>query len=143
MAQVNKQVLIEYTPAQMFALVDDVARYPEFLPWCAKAEVLSCTSTQTQARLHIHYHGIRTHFGTLNTKQAPSEMTLKLVEGPFKQLEGLWRFTPLGEHACKIHFQLQYEFSSSMLSKVLNPVFNHIANTFVEAFIERAAVIYR
>jgi ribosome-associated toxin RatA of RatAB toxin-antitoxin module len=69
-------------------------------------------------------------------------MNIQLREGPFRRMDGGWRFTPLGETACKVEFTLQYEFSSRMLEKVLGPVFHHIANTFVESFVKRAQQIY-
>lgn len=142
MPTVSQQIIVEYTPAQMFELVDDVNRYSEFLPWCSGSEVSLSSPTETHAKLYVNYHGIKTHFGTHNRKVFPQEMTLHLQEGPFRQLEGRWRFIALGDFACKIDFQLQYEFSSTLLGKALSPVFHHIASTFVEAFVQRAAVIY-
>ncbi len=142
MSEVKKVVLIERTAMQMFELVDHVEDYPKFLPWCDGTEVSERTDTLTVATLRINYHGIRSHFTTANRKQAPQLMQLGLRDGPFKHLEGEWRFTPLGEDACKIEFRLVYEFSSRLLEKVLGPVFNHIANTFVEAFVKRAEQVY-
>ena len=143
MAEVNKLVLIEFTPAQMFELVDRCEDYPLFLPWCGGVELLERTGTVTAATLHINYHGIKAHFSTENTKRPPYEMTLRLTDGPFTHLDGRWRFTPLGDTACKVEFQLRYQFSSKLLEKVLGPVFNHIANTFVDAFVKRAGQVYR
>ena len=142
MSEVKKLVLIERTPAQMFALVDDVEDYPRFLPWCDGTEVRERTDATTVATLHINYHGIKSQFTTENAKEAPGLMRLRLREGPFRQLEGEWHFLPLGETACKIEFRLQYEFSNKLLEKVLGPVFNHIANTFVDAFVKRADQVY-
>ena len=142
MADVKKLVLIEFTPAQMFELVDRCEEYPQFLPWCSGAEVPVRTETLTVATLHISYHGIKANFTTENTKRAPLEMHISLKEGPFRHLDGCWRFTPLGETACKIDFNLHYEFSSKLLEKVLGPVFNHIASTFVDAFVKRAQQVY-
>lgn len=142
MAEVKKQVLIEFTPAQMFALVDRCEDYPQFLPWCGGAEVSQRTDTLTVATLHISYHGIKAHFSTENTKLPPQEMHIRLKEGPFSHLDGCWRFIPLGETACKVEFNLHYQFSSKLLEKALGPVFNHIASTFVESFIKRAQQVY-
>ncbi|THF56546.1 type II toxin-antitoxin system RatA family toxin [Pseudothauera rhizosphaerae] len=142
MAEVTKLVLIEFTPAQMFELVDRCEDYPAFLPWCGGAEVHTRTDTLTAATLHINYHGIKAHFSTENAKQRPHEMLIRLREGPFKHLNGHWRFTPLGDTACKIEFGLHYEFSSRLLEKALGPVFSHIANTFVDSFVKRAALVY-
>ncbi|MBU1235357.1 MAG: type II toxin-antitoxin system RatA family toxin [Gammaproteobacteria bacterium] len=142
MAVVEKSVLIERTATQMFDLVDRVEDYPKFLPWCGGTELLERTDSKTAARIHINYHGLKAHFATENAKEAPNWMNIELREGPFRRMEGGWRFTPLGETACKIKFRLQYEFSSKMLEKVLGPVFHHIADTFVESFVKRAQQVY-
>lgn len=138
MAIVEKTVLIERPPAQMFDLVDRVEDYPQFLPWCGGAELHERTTSTTVATLHINYHGLKSHFSTSNEKEAPHWMNIRLRDGPLKQLDGSWRFIPLGDVACKIEFKLHYEFSSKLLEKALGPVFNHIANTFVESFVKRA-----
>ncbi len=143
MAEVKKIVLIEFTPAQMFDLVDRVEEYQQFLPWCGGADLLERTDTITAATIHINYHGIKAHFSTENTKLAPLEMHIRLKEGPFRHLDGNWMFTPLGDTACKIEFNLHYQFSSKLLEKALGPVFNHIANTFVDSFVKRAEQVYR
>ncbi len=142
MALVEKSVLIERTPTQMFELVDRVEDYPQFLPWCGGTEVTERTAMRTQATVHINYHGIKSHFSTDNTKDAPHLMQLTLTDGPLKHLDGQWRFLPLGDSACKIEFKLHYEFSNRLLEKVLGPVFSHITETFVESFVKRAQKIY-
>ncbi len=138
MAQVEKSVLVSYSAERMFRLVDETERYPEFLPWCANAEVKWRDDQVTVATLHIHYHGIRQQFTTENSKDFPTRMEIKLVEGPFRHLEGVWLFTPLTEDACKIEFKLHYEFSSHLLEKIVAPVFSHIAHSLVDAFVDRA-----
>jgi len=142
MALVEKSVLIERTPAQMFLLVDRVEDYPAFLPWCGGTELHERTATHTSATLHINYHGLKSHFSTENTKQEPVLMDIRLTHGPFAHMDGHWRFTPLGDTACKVEFRLHYEFSSNLLEKALGPVFNHIANTFVDSFVKRAQKVY-
>ena len=142
MALVEKSVLIERTPAQMFALVDRVEDYPQFLPWCGGTVLHERTAIHTSATLHINYHGLKSHFSTENTKEEPRQMDIRLTDGPFAQMDGHWRFTPLGETACKVEFRLHYEFSSHLLEKVLGHVFNHIADTFVDSFVKRAQKIY-
>ncbi|MDA8383722.1 MAG: type II toxin-antitoxin system RatA family toxin [Betaproteobacteria bacterium] len=143
MARVDKSVLVRHSAAQMFVLVDDVEHYPEFLPWCGGTAVKFRDEHTTLATIHINYHHIKQSFTTENSKQAPALMEIRLREGPFRQLEGQWRFTALGEEACKIEFSLQYEFASRLLDGVLGPVFNYIASTFVDAFVQRADRIYR
>src|ERR1035437_1528080 len=142
MAVVEKSVLIEHTAAQIFEVIDDVEPYPQFLPWCSGVDVHEKTERQTAARLHVNYHGIKVHFSTVNPKEFPRLMTIHLRDGPFRQLDGHWRLTPLGETACKIEFRLHYEFSSRLLEKAVGPVFNHIANTLIESFVKRANEIH-
>jgi ribosome-associated toxin RatA of RatAB toxin-antitoxin module len=139
---VEKSVLVGYSAHQMFGLVDAVEAYPQFLPWCDDARVIHRDDTRTRATLHINYHGAKQSFTTENAKEPPHRMTVKLVEGPFRVLDGEWRFTPLREDACKIEFRLHYEFASKVLEMLVGPVFSYIANTMVEAFVKRADQLY-
>ncbi|MSP86205.1 MAG: type II toxin-antitoxin system RatA family toxin [Methylotenera sp.] len=143
MAQVKKSVLINHSASRMYALVDDVTRYPEFLPWCGGVDLIKQDEISTIATLHIAYHGLQQKFTTENLKTYPSVMDIKLKDGPFKHLEGVWRFIALNEHACKIEFMLNYEFANSFLEKIIAPVFSHIADTFVDGFALRADVVYK
>ncbi len=142
MALVEKSVLIGNSAQQMFDLVDDVEAYPQFLPWCSQARLDFRDEKKIIATLHINYLNVKSHFTTENDKEVPLWMSIKLIDGPFRRLEGMWRFKPLAEHACKIEFQLSYEFSSKMFEKVIGPVFRQITNTLVDAFVKRAAQIY-
>jgi len=142
MAQVHKTVLVGFSAAQMYALVDAVEKYPEFLPWCGGIDLIQRDEATTTATLHIAYHGLKQQFTTENKKTYPSLMEIRLKDGPFKHLEGLWRFITLSDDACKIEFQLSYEFSSGFLEKLIAPVFSHIANTFVDGFVMRAEQVY-
>jgi len=142
MALVEKSVLIEHSAQEMFDLVDCCEDYPLFLPWCSRTEVKFRDTAKTVATLHINYHSVQSHFTTENTKDAPATMAIRLVDGPFRSLEGAWHFKALGEHACKIEFRLHYEFSSKLFEKVIGPVFNHIASSFVDAFVRRAGQVY-
>jgi ribosome-associated toxin RatA of RatAB toxin-antitoxin module len=122
----------------MYALVDAVEDYPKFLPWCGGATVIHRDEQVTRATILINYHGIRQSFTTENAKRAPEEMLIRLVEGPFRMLDGTWRFTALADRGCKVELKLRYEFSSRILAKLLGRVFDHIANTLVDAFAKRA-----
>jgi ribosome-associated toxin RatA of RatAB toxin-antitoxin module len=142
MAMVKKSVLIERSSQQMFDLVDRVEDYPKFLPWCSETRCEFRDEQKTVATLHINYRNVTSHFTTENDKESPQWMRIHLVDGPFRRLEGLWRFKPLADYACKIEFQLSYEFSSKMFEKVIGPVFSQIANTFVDAFVKRANEVH-
>ena len=142
MAVVHKSVLVSYSAAQMFALVDNVEDYPKFLPWCGGVSILSRDQGQLVATLTINYHGVRQSFTTENTNSPPTGMKMRLIEGPFKTLDGNWTFKPLREDACKVEFDLKYEFSNRLLEQIIGPVFSMIANSFVDSFCKRAATVY-
>ena len=138
MPTVRKSVLVSRSAPTMFALVDDVESYPEFLPWCSATQVFERTESVTRARLDIDYHGLASHISTRNVKQPPGDMVLEFVEGPFERFRGRWSFVALGEEGCRVEFALDYAFSSSALEAVLGPVFGHIIETLVDRFVARA-----
>jgi len=142
MAKVEKSVLIGHSAAKMYALVADVDAYPQFLPWCSSTEVRQIDAGKAVATLHVNYHGLRLHFTTENQMERGALIDMKLANGPFKHLDGFWRFIALSEQACKIEFQLNYELSGKLVEKIAGPVFNHIAHTLVEVFVKRAATLY-
>jgi ribosome-associated toxin RatA of RatAB toxin-antitoxin module len=148
MKQVKKSVLLSYSAPEMYALVVDIPSYPQFLPWCEKAEVLASDEAGMTARLHLVYGGLRHAFTTRNTHVEGRSVLVSLVDGPFSVLEGSWRFVPLAlpgaqpEPACKIEFDLRYAFSNRALELVVSPVFDKVANTFVDAFVKHAGQVY-
>jgi len=142
MADVNKTVLIGQSADRMYSLVTDVARYPEFLPWCGGVDIYEQTETILDAKIKIHFKGIEQFFHTRNTNQRPNSIDMQFVDGPFKKFTGQWRFIPLREDACKIEFNLHWEFKSAILDKIIGPVFSYIASTFVDCFVKRAEQLY-
>jgi ribosome-associated toxin RatA of RatAB toxin-antitoxin module len=142
MQRVRKSVLVPFSASEMHALVDDVAAYPTFLPWCAGAHVLAEGDGHKTARIDIDYHGVRAHFTTDNHTTPPDSIVVTLADGPFRHLHGEWRFTALAPDACKVEFELAYEFSTHLLERIVGPVFNHIATTFVDAFVRRAEALH-
>jgi len=140
--KVSKSALVNFSANDMFEIVDNVALYPEFLPWCGSTEVISRSSDTLEASIEIAHGGINKTFSTRNRMQKGKMIELQLLNGPFHSLHGFWRFDALGENACKVSLDLNYEFSSKILGLVVGPVFNKIANTLVDAFCERAGKIY-
>jgi ribosome-associated toxin RatA of RatAB toxin-antitoxin module len=138
MPTVSKSVHVPRSAEQMFALVDDVERYPQFLPWCSGTRVLERGDEVTRARLEIDYHGLKTHFTTANRKQPPHRMDLDLEEGPFERLKGRWTFTPLGAEGSRVELTLDYELASGSLNRFVAPVLGHIMETLVDRFVARA-----
>lgn len=137
MPQVQKSVLVEHSAHKMFTLVDRVEDYPLFLPWCAFSSVHERDAEFTVATLGIDYLKVKQQFTTRNRK-AENLIFMHLEDGPFKRLSGAWRFVPLADWACKVEFELDYEFSSRALEAIIGPVFNKITGTFVDAFIKQA-----
>ncbi len=145
MKTVHKSVLIWYSAEEMFALVTDVARYPEFLPWCDRSAVLAQDDHGMKAEIGIAFGGIHQTFITRNAHVPGREVRLKLLDGPFSDLDGCWKFTPLGgneQRACKVELELQYGFKNAALSAVVGPVFDRIAGSLVDAFVKRAEQVY-
>lgn len=138
MPTVLKSVIVDHPAREMFALVDGVERYPEFLPWCAATELFERTEEATRARIEIDYHGLKTRVATANRNAPPEWIHLDFTEGPFERFHGHWRFSALGESGCRVEFSLDYAFSSRALEALLGPVIGHIAETLVERFVERA-----
>jgi len=142
MIAVERQALVPYSAASMYALVADVERYPEFLPWCSGTEVLVREQKRTLATIDIDFWGVRQQFTTENRNEPGKRIDLALVSGPFRSLGGAWRFTPLGDGACKVELSLAYEIANPVLDRLIGPVFHYIANTVVDAFVRRADAVH-
>jgi ribosome-associated toxin RatA of RatAB toxin-antitoxin module len=145
MKTVNKSVLIWYSPQEMYALVTDVPRYPEFLPWCDHTRVLQQHEDGMTAEIGLSFGGIRQSFTTRNVHTLNQRVAIALVKGPFSSLEGQWNFHAVGDgtqRACKVELALHYGFSNGALGKLIGPVFDKIAGSLVEAFVKRAQQVY-
>lgn len=142
MAVVHKSVFLGYSAQQMFALVEKVEDYPQFLPWCGGVDVRERAGEGLVATVGIHYHGVRHAFTTSNENTPFSAIKMTLVDGPFKCLDGLWTFKALRDDACKVDLDLHYEFSSRVLEALIGPVFGMIANSMVDSFCKRAEAVY-
>jgi ribosome-associated toxin RatA of RatAB toxin-antitoxin module len=146
MKTVHKSVLIWYSAQEMFSLVIDVARYPEFLPWCDRSAVLAEDEHGMKAEIGIAFGGIHQTFRTRNEHVAGRQVIMKLVEGPFSNLDGQWKFIPLGsggdQRACKVELELHYGFENAALGALVGPVFDKIAGSLVDAFVKRAEHVY-
>jgi ribosome-associated toxin RatA of RatAB toxin-antitoxin module len=138
MVVVDRSVLAPYASGEMFALVDDVESYPQFLPWCEGTRVDLREPGRTVATIRANFHGLRQQFTTQNTNRPAERIDIALVSGPFRTLRGHWVFTPLGDRGCRIDFRLEYQFASRILEKAAGPVFHRIADSFVDAFVRRA-----
>lgn len=138
MRRVTRSALVPYSADAMFALVDDIPAYPEFLPWCRAAQEHSRSERQVEASLELARGGISKWFTTRNHLTPGERIDIELVDGPFRKLEGHWSFVPLGDAGCRINLEMEFEFSSRMLDMMIGPVFEQICNSLLDAFVERA-----
>lgn len=142
MHTVQRSVLVPYSRAQMFDLVADVAKYPEFMPWCGGTVVHKHDDKGMEASITISIAGIKQTFTTRNEHDYPRLITFHLVNGPFSTLTGNWEFQELAENACKVVYVMEYAFSSRTLEAVVGPIFNRIASSFIDSFTQRAQSVY-
>jgi ribosome-associated toxin RatA of RatAB toxin-antitoxin module len=140
--QIDKSALVMHSAERMFALVDDVSSYPDFLPWCAGTQVHERTDAEVLASMDVARGGVRHRLTTRNRLVSHERIDMMLVDGPFRDLEGRWQFLPLDSNACKVVLQLDFEFSGALSRMTFGPVFNQAASTMVEAFCRRANEIY-
>lgn len=149
MNAIHKSVLIWYSASQMFDLVSDVQRYPQFLPWCDAAQILHTHADGQTAEISLSFKGLRQTFSTRNThiqhESGVLEERLSLVQGPFSRLEGQWLFSPVGgavPAASKVELFLSYSFGNAAMAALVGPVFDKIASNLVDAFVQRAESVY-
>lgn len=142
MHKINRSALVPYPPEALFRLVDDVAHYQDFLPWCEKSEEVKRDEVSVVGKLHVLAKGMRQSFTTRNTLSPHDGIDMQLVDGPFKSLQGVWRFEPLGEEGCKISLDLSFQFSNRLMDIALAPFFNQAIDSMVDAFCQRADSVY-
>ena len=141
MPTVNKSIIVPYTPAQMYTLVNDIPAYPEFVPACQRAEIISQDNDEIMAKMYFASHGFEKSFSTCNRLQKDKMIEVRLLDGPFKHLEGFWRFESHGQ-GCEVILDMEFEFSSKLIGMMFCPVFIQVTTTLVEAFKKRAEQIY-
>jgi ribosome-associated toxin RatA of RatAB toxin-antitoxin module len=139
---INKSALVAYSAAQMYALVNDIESYADFLPWCSGSSILSQNEDEIRGTVEISHGSLNKAFTTRNRLQRDKMIEMRLEEGPFKRLEGFWRFDVLGEQACKVSLDLEFEFKNRLVGMAMGPIFSQIANTLVDAFSKRAVDVY-
>ena len=142
MASINRSALVMHSAASMYALVNDVERYPEFLDGCSKVDLIESTVTAMSARLYLSKAGLSYQFVTRNTLLPDEKITLELQDGPFDYLRGSWVFTSLRDNACKVEMALEFGVSG-LKGRALSGLFSPIAGNMVDAFCKRADNIYK
>ncbi|MBY6063275.1 ubiquinone-binding protein [Pseudidiomarina sediminum] len=142
MPSIERSALVPFSDEQMYALVNDIDSYPEFVPGCRAAQVIEQTETSKVARLDISKAGVGKSFTTRNTLEPPGRIGMELVDGPFRYLRGGWTFHRLDENACKIVLQLEFEFANRLLGLAFGNIFNELQSRMVDAFVKRAESVY-
>ena len=147
MREVKRSALVNFSPPQMFALVSDFERYPEFLPWVASAVLLSVQGNVQVGQLEMVRSGLREKVTTRNTLTAPTHLHMQLVEGPFKMLEGDWRFAAVTDAAgvvqgTRIELHIRFEFKNALLNMMMGKAFETSCGSLVESFVRRATELY-
>lgn len=143
MSVVSRSALVPYTATQMYALVNDIESYPEFVPWCSRSTSEMLSSSQKRASLFFSRGAIKTSFTTKNTLNPDQEIKLELVDGPFSHLQGDWTFTDIDDSGSRVQLDLEFEISSRMLKLALESFFNQICDRLVNSFVQRANDVYR
>jgi ribosome-associated toxin RatA of RatAB toxin-antitoxin module len=138
MKTLTRSALIARLPEQVFALVNDIGSYPQFVPGCSSAEVLMQNEREIVARMKVHRGPLSTQLTTRNQLFPYSEVRMELVEGPLRHLQGLWTFMPVAANGCRIELTLEFEFSNPLKAALLEPLLESTATSMVQAFVKRA-----
>ena len=138
MPSISRSALVTHSAANMYALVHDIDSYPEFLPWCARTSVAEQGEKHQVASVYMDKRMREMKFTTRNRLEPDAAIHMDLVDGPFKKLAGVWRFTPIDDNSCKVELAMNFEFKSRILGAVLGGAFSKICDTMVAAFVKRA-----
>lgn len=138
MRQVKRSALVSQPAARVYALINDIERYPEFLPWCTRARVLSRTPQEIVATLGVRQGALAGEFTTRNTLIEARSIHMHLVSGPFRTLEGQWLLSPIEPHGCRVDFTVRFEFRARLSGLMFEPLFAQTVGSLVDAFVQRA-----
>ncbi len=142
MPAINEVHTLPYSAEQMFDLVADVARYPEFLPWVVATRIRSNSETEMIADMLVGFNALREKFTSRVIKERPLSLTVHYIDGPLRDLDNSWRFTPLGEHSCELAFCVDFAFRNAIFEALAGQYFDRAFRRMVAAFEQRAAVLY-
>lgn len=140
--EITRSALVTHSALDMYQLVHDVQAYPEFLSWCSGAEVHEQSHELQVASLQVLVGGVKTGFTTRNRLQRGERVVMALVDGPFRQLAGEWRFEQLGDAGSKISLELAFEVSSRLMAGAFSQGFSKIADRMVRDFSQRADRVF-
>jgi ribosome-associated toxin RatA of RatAB toxin-antitoxin module len=140
--EIRRSALVTFSPEQMFDLVIDVERYPQFLPWVIGAELHQRSDRDLLASMEMSRSGVRERFTTRNEFDRPAYMTMQLVEGPFRVLQGRWNFTPIGQAGTRVELEMRFEFANPVVAMLFGKSFEQSCGQLIDAFIARARQIH-
>jgi len=138
MREVKRSALVNRPPAQLFALINDIESYPQFLPWCTHARVLSRSPTEIVATIGVRQGTLHGEFTTRNTLEPDRRIDMSLVSGPFRTLAGEWRLTPIDPEGCRVELTMRFAFSHRLTALLFEPKFAATIGSLVDAFVVRA-----
>ncbi|MCG5531059.1 type II toxin-antitoxin system RatA family toxin [Halorhodospira halochloris] len=142
MPTISRSAVVPYTTEEIYDLVNDVASYPEFIPWCKRCEIISTSEHSTRARMTFAKSGVEKSLVTENTHERGKSIDLRLVDGPFRHLRGHWRFYDLGDANSKVTLEMDFEFSNRLVAYAFGKFFTQLSGRLVDAFVQRAQEIY-
>jgi len=138
MREVKRSALVSQSPARLFALINDIESYPQFLPWCTHASVRSRTPQEVVATIGVRQGALAGEFTTRNTLEADRRIHMQLVSGPFRALEGEWLLTELAGGGCRVELAMRFAFRNALTGLLFEPKFAATVGSLVDAFVARA-----
>jgi len=141
MREVKRSALVNKPPAELFGLINDIESYPQFLPWCTHARVLSRSAEEIVATIGVRQGALHGEFTTRNTLESDRSIHLHLVSGPFRTLEGEWRLTPIESQGCRVELTMRFAFSNRLTAMLFERLFAETIGSLVDAFVARARAL--
>ncbi|MBP9726487.1 MAG: type II toxin-antitoxin system RatA family toxin [Gammaproteobacteria bacterium] len=142
MPKIHREALLLHSKEAMYELVNDVKRYPEFLPWCHSTEIHEKSDTLMRASLIVKKMGVSKSFSTENSLVKNEKIAMRLLNGPFRYLQGEWQFISIQTLGCKVILELDFEFLPGLINLPFKKVFEPAADSMLQAFVTRANSIY-
>jgi ribosome-associated toxin RatA of RatAB toxin-antitoxin module len=138
MREVKRSALVSKPPAELFALINDIESYPQFLPWCTHAHVQSRSATEVLATIGVRQGALHGEFTTRNTLDPDHSIRMQLVSGPFRELHGEWHLTPIEANGCRVELTMRFAFKNPLTGLLFEPLFAETLASLVDAFVVRA-----
>lgn len=142
MTKIYRAALVPYSAEKLYGVVNNVAAYPEFLPWCSATHIHFESTTEMKASVTASKAGINKNFTTHNTLKPFELIKMEFADGPFEYLNGTWEFKHLSSDGCKVSLDLEFEFKRGLMTFAFKKFFEPAADAMMQAFIDRAELLY-